>query len=290
MVTINTTDDLLRLLEENPEFREAVRQVILTQELTSLPAVFGSFAAEMRDFQSETKDFQSEMRDFQSEMREFQSETKDFQSEMRGFQSEMRGFQSEMRGFQSEMRDFQSEMREFQSETKDFQSEMCDFQSEMRAELKTHTNDIGVLKGLGLESKLYNRGSAYIATLMNVYDITRIRVAERDENSAEFNGQLRDALESGSITMDDYNRVLRTDMIMTARAPGATAPIYIVVEASYTVHRSDIRKVMQTKSVLDKVFPDAESSTAIFYTNIQPFIMDEAAESGVHLIEMDPLE
>ena len=33
MVTINTTDDLLRLLDENPEFREAVRSAILTQEL-----------------------------------------------------------------------------------------------------------------------------------------------------------------------------------------------------------------------------------------------------------------
>ena len=55
MVTINTTDDLLRLLDENPEFREAVRSAILTQELISLPAVFGSFAAEMRDFQSEVR-------------------------------------------------------------------------------------------------------------------------------------------------------------------------------------------------------------------------------------------
>ena len=62
MVTINTTDDLLRLLDENPEFREAVRQVILTQELIALPAVFTSFQSEMREFQSETKDFQSEVR------------------------------------------------------------------------------------------------------------------------------------------------------------------------------------------------------------------------------------
>lgn len=248
MVTINTTDDLLRLLDENPEFREAVRSAILTQELIALPAAFGAFASEMRSFQSDTLSFQSEMREFQSEMR-------DFQSEMRSFQSEMR-----------------------------------DFQSEVRTELKTHTNDIGELKGFALESKLYNRGTSYLATELNVYDIAIIRVAERDENSAEFNTQLRDALENGAITMEEYNRVLRTDMIVSGRRPAVPGTVYAAIEASFAVHRADIRKVKETKDILDKIFPDAETYTALFYTNIQPFIENEAYESGIHLIEVDPLE
>ncbi len=44
MPSINTADDLLTLLRENKEFREAVRQAILTEELLTLPAVFNSFA------------------------------------------------------------------------------------------------------------------------------------------------------------------------------------------------------------------------------------------------------
>ena len=213
MVTINTTDDLLRLLDENPEFREAVRQVILTQELISLPAAFGSFAAEMREFQSE-----------------------------------------------------------------------------VRTELKTHTNDIGFLKGFALESKLYNRGASYLATALNVYDIAIIRVAERDENSAAFNTRLRDALEESVITMEEYDRVLRTDMIVSGRRPGVPGTVYAAIEASFAVHRADIRKVMQTKAILDKIFPDAETLTALFYTNIQPFIENDAYESGIHLIEIDSTE
>ena len=38
MVTINTTDDLLRALDENPRWQEAVRHRILTEELMRLPA------------------------------------------------------------------------------------------------------------------------------------------------------------------------------------------------------------------------------------------------------------
>lgn len=49
MVVINTTDDLLRPLDENEQFRTAVRNKILTEELIKLPAEF-------KEFQKETKD------------------------------------------------------------------------------------------------------------------------------------------------------------------------------------------------------------------------------------------
>jgi hypothetical protein len=155
---------------------------------------------------------------------------------------------------------------------------------------QSHTDDIGTLKGFALESKLYNRGTSYLATALNVYDIAIIRVAERDENSAEFNSRIRDALERGVITMEEYNRVLRTDMIVSGRRPGVSDDVYAAIEASYTVHRADIEKVKQTKDILDKAFPDAEILTALFYTNIQPFIEDEAYKDNIHLIEVEPLE
>ena len=38
IATIETTEDLLRLLDENQEFRAAVRRKILTDEVLELPA------------------------------------------------------------------------------------------------------------------------------------------------------------------------------------------------------------------------------------------------------------
>lgn len=45
MMTIMTTDDLLRAARENAEFREAFRREILTQELLELPQRFAEYAA-----------------------------------------------------------------------------------------------------------------------------------------------------------------------------------------------------------------------------------------------------
>ena len=49
MPNIETTEDLLRLLDENTEFLEAVRRKILTAELINLPAEFSAFRQDARE-------------------------------------------------------------------------------------------------------------------------------------------------------------------------------------------------------------------------------------------------
>ena len=69
-------------------------------------------------------------------------------------------------------------------------------------------NDIGDLKGIGIESKLYNRGVSLMAMHVGMYDGRRVRVAEADDNSAEFNGTIYAARREGRITKDQYDRIL----------------------------------------------------------------------------------
>ena len=114
-------------------------------------------------------------------------------------------------------------------------------------------------------------------------------MAEKDDNSEEFNASMRQALENGVITMDEYDRVLITDMIVRALRPGASNPVYTAIEASYSVTRDDIQKVKETASVLGKVFSDAEVHTALYYMNMATFIEEEAVQEGIHLIRVRSL-
>ena len=245
MTTINTADDLLSLLRENQEFREAVRKAILTEKLLALPAVFSAFASEIR-----------------GEIKEVRGEIKRVDSEIRGELTEIRGDITEMHG----------DIKRIESKQ------------------DGHTNDIGELKGIGLETKLYNRGPSYVATLLSVHDVQRIRVAEKDDNSREFNEDIREALRSGTITFDEYDRVLRTDMIVGALRVGALNPVYTAIEASYSVTRDDIRKVNETAGILRRVFPDAEIHSALCYMNIASFVEHEANQQEVHLLAVRHLE
>ena len=155
MTTINTTDDLLSLLNENKEFREAVRRAILTEELLALPATHNAFVSEMREFVSEIRNY-----------------TKATDRRLQA-------------------------LEEGQREIKEGQQALEEGQQEIKEGQKGHTNDIGELKGIGLETKLYNRGPSLIATLLKVRANQRVRVAESDNNSEEFNSAIYKAWDEG---------------------------------------------------------------------------------------------
>ena len=57
MVTIHTSDDILRVLRERPEWKEAVRREILTEELMNLPTRFDRFVEEQRQFNDRVEGF-----------------------------------------------------------------------------------------------------------------------------------------------------------------------------------------------------------------------------------------
>ena len=64
MTTINTSEDLLRLLREDPHFYEQARRLILTDELITLPERFAAFAARVDNFIIQQEQFTDEQRRF----------------------------------------------------------------------------------------------------------------------------------------------------------------------------------------------------------------------------------
>ena len=62
MTTINSQEDFLRALRENPEWKEAVRALILGEELLQLPARFNAFADEQRQVKKRVESDISELK------------------------------------------------------------------------------------------------------------------------------------------------------------------------------------------------------------------------------------
>ena len=69
MTTINTSDDLLQLLREDPTFYAEARRLILSDELLALPERFAALANRVDDFIEEQRTFNEEQRAFNEEQR-----------------------------------------------------------------------------------------------------------------------------------------------------------------------------------------------------------------------------
>ena len=65
MATINTAQDLIRLLEENPELREEVRRMLLSDELLAQPETNAALAESQAALAKETREITAELNDKQ---------------------------------------------------------------------------------------------------------------------------------------------------------------------------------------------------------------------------------
>ena len=180
MTTINTMQDLTRLLRENPEWRDEIRRELLTDELLQLPQRFAEYTeASERRFKAIDRHFEA-------------------------VEQELRGLREQIAAF------VESTNRRFEA---------------IESTLRVHTNDIGELKGLSLEHRLYNRGISQITTLLKVRNSRRVRVAEADDNSADFNSAIYEAEEKGTLSEQEYLRLLDTDMIVRSTRRGSSQPV-----------------------------------------------------------------
>ena len=90
MTTINSQEDFLRALSENPEWRAAVRARILGDELVQLPAEFKAFVHKMDSFVEEQRQFNAMVAGFIQEQKQFNSEMRTFVNEMKLFNAGQR--------------------------------------------------------------------------------------------------------------------------------------------------------------------------------------------------------
>ena len=104
MTVIHTTDDLIRLLNENDEFRQAVRRHVLSDELIQLPERLAKFETHVEGFIGEQRQFNEEQRQFNKEQRQFNEEQKQFNKEQKQFNKEQKQFNQRMENSIGELR------------------------------------------------------------------------------------------------------------------------------------------------------------------------------------------
>ena len=105
MTVIHTADDLIHLLNENDEFRQAVRRHVLSDELIQLPERFAKFETRVEGFIADQRQFNERVnRRFDSidkkleEQRQFNKEQRQFNKEQRQFNQRMETSIGELRG------------------------------------------------------------------------------------------------------------------------------------------------------------------------------------------------
>ncbi len=99
MTSFNSQEDFLRALEENPQWKEAVRALIMGEELLQLPVQFIAFVGRVSAFIDQTEAFISEQRQFNADQQQFNDEQRQFNADQQQFNDEQRQFNAQQRQF-----------------------------------------------------------------------------------------------------------------------------------------------------------------------------------------------
>lgn len=92
MTSINNMDDFLRALEENPQWKEAVRAHILGEEVLQLPVRFNVFMIRTEAFMERTEAFMADQVEFNRRVEGFMERTESFMAEQSDFNRQQAEF------------------------------------------------------------------------------------------------------------------------------------------------------------------------------------------------------
>ena len=226
MAVINTPEDLLRLLDENAEFREAARRHILTDELIRLPERFAQFVDRVDGFIEEQTGFNQRVDAFIEEQKVFNDEQRGVNQRVDAFIEEQKVFNDEQRGINQRVDVFIEEQTGFNDEQRAFNQRMETAVGELRGNVARQI--VG----------MYRREIA--AGLGLAYQ----RPADRHELFA-----MLPPLATSGIERSDWHSFYRADLVLEA-ADQEDNVHYVAIEASYTADRRDTDRASRNATLL----------------------------------------
>ena len=219
MTTINTIEDLLQLLDDNPQWVEALRVRLLSRELIELPEKFAKFSATMEQFVRETNSFIAEMKSFRAETQGFIAETKSFRAETQAFMAETQAFISYQKTLNAEI------IRRL---------------DRLESDVKSIRDDLAPIKGA------HARNAAHREALLiaEEFGFRLVRVVGFEELVSFARGG-----NSEGIPANHIRSFHRADLIMDVQDRDGN-DCYLAVEVSYTVDERDSVRAIRNAGFL----------------------------------------
>ncbi len=252
MHTIDTIEDLIQLLDEKPEWAEALRVRLLSSELIELPEKFTQFATEMNKFVAEMNKF-------------VEATNKRFDHlEQRFDKLEQRFDHLEQRFDKLEQRFDHLEQR---------------FDHHVEATDKRFNRieaSLGEVKGI-LASNAAIEDATLIAREMGM---RRTKTLLREDL-----WDLIDSADTSGIPTNELRSFRRADLVMEA-TDQAGETCYIAVEISFTVNGRDTTRAIRNAEFLTR-FTDKRAYAAVSGVHRDNRVQDSIESGDVFWYEMD---
>ncbi len=221
--TVEDFQDLLRLLEQQPHWKSALRATLLGEEFLQLPAA----VRELVEAQRRTEE----------ELRRLSEAQRRTGEQLAALTEAQRRTDEQLAALTEAQRRTEGRVERLE----DAVAQLVDAQRRTEETVRVLVREVGALKGESLERRYRERAASYFQRILR-----RIRVVDHQQLGL----LLDDALEAGRITPEERADVLEVDVVVAGLRDGRE--VYLVVEVSGTVSAEDAERARRRAQVLQR--------------------------------------
>ncbi|MDR7416365.1 MAG: hypothetical protein QN193_02100 [Armatimonadota bacterium] len=214
--TVEDFQDLLRLLEQQPHWKSALRAALLGEEFLQLPVL-------VRDLVEAQRRTEEELRRLADAQRRTEERLERLEQAV------------------AQLAEAQRRTEERLERLEQVVAQLAEAQRRTEETVRTLVREVGALKGETLERRYRERAASYFQRILR-----RIRVVDHQQLGL----LLDDALDAGHISPEERADVLEADVVAVGLRDGEE--VYLLAEVSGTVTAHDVRRARRRAEVLQR--------------------------------------
>lgn len=231
--------DVVRLLEEHPEWRAELRRLVLTDDLLALPAQVSRLTeqvAALVEAQTRTDARVTVLAEAQVRTEARLAELAEAQ---RRTDAQVATLTEQMVILTQAVQVLTQDVGTLKADGEILKADVAT----LKADVHTLKDDMGALKGKSLETHYRMHSSPFFGVLLRrPYVLASHEVAEL----------LDDAVDRGVLSVDESVEIRRADLVVRGTRRGDGTVVYLVVEVSWTVDIDDVEQATQRAALLVK--------------------------------------
>jgi uncharacterized protein YoxC len=224
--TVDDFQDLLRLLDQHPEWRAELRRHVLSDELLELPALMRQLAERV------------------DRLAEAQARTADQLTTLTARVDALAERADALTARVDALAEAQARTAEQLTTLTARVDALAEALTELATRVDSLADRVGSLSGKMLESQYRERAGAYFSPLAR-----RLQVVD----PGRLADRLDDAVEAGQLTASERTDVLQADIVLAGVRREDRAEIYLVVEVSTGIGPYDVERAAQRARLLAKL-------------------------------------
>ena len=264
---IETFEDILAAMENNPRLQAALRQHVLDQEFLQLPAI-------VREIQQALAQLTQLVHDYIAATDARLDRLEAGQARLESDVAELKAGQARLEGDVAELKTGQARLEGDVAELKTGQARLEGDVAELKAGQHRLEGQFNQFRGENYEARVQSQAMSYAIIqlgFLNPYVSRPVNAG----NAPQFNSALQRAISDGSISRDQAMDLCNADLIISGDENR-----HLVAEISITVSATDIERAVRRAGIM-RTATDGVCTPAIISQNVPPSQSAEAEANGV---------